>query len=105
MSPKNLLVTTVCDELRVATNFRSKVIGIAIKDRGGVLPAGHSANAAYWFDPGYGNWVTSTYYMDELPAWAKAFNNRKIADSLFKLNWKTLYPIETYVQSDEDDKI
>ena len=50
MSPKNMLVTTICDELRLATNFRSKVVGIAIKDRGGILPAGHSANAAYWYD-------------------------------------------------------
>jgi predicted AlkP superfamily pyrophosphatase or phosphodiesterase len=105
MSPKNLLVTTVCDELRIATNFRSKVVGIAIKDRGGILTAGHSANAAYWYDAGSGNWVTSTYYMDELPRWVKTFNNRKMVDSLYKLNWNTLYPINTYVQSDEDDKI
>src|SRR6476469_8952655 len=50
MSPKNMLVTTVCDELRMATNFQSKVIGVAIKDRGAILPAGHSANAAYWYE-------------------------------------------------------
>ena len=104
MSPRNLLVTTVCDELRMATNFRSKVVGIAIKDRGGIIPAGQSANGAYWYDAGSGNWVTSTYYMDALPGWVKAFNNRKIVDSLYKLNWNTLYPINTYVQSDEDDK-
>lgn len=104
MSPKNLMVTTMCDELRMATNFRSKVVGIAIKDRGGILPAGHSANAAYWYDAGSGNWVTSTYYMNELPAWVNAFNKRKIVDSLYRLNWNTLYPINTYVQSDTDDK-
>ena len=62
MSPRNMLTTTICDELRLATNFRSKVIGIAIKDRGGILPAGHSANAAYWYDTKNGNWITSTYY-------------------------------------------
>jgi predicted AlkP superfamily pyrophosphatase or phosphodiesterase len=105
MSPRNMLVTSVCDELRMATNFRSKVIGIAIKDRGGVLPAGHSANGAYWYDSGTGNWVTSTYYMDELPVWVNSFNRRRIVDSLYKLNWNTLYPIHTYVQSDADDKI
>src|SRR5688572_819438 len=58
MSPKNMLVTTICDELRLATNFRSKVIGIAIKDRGGILPAGHNANAAYWYDNTTGDWIT-----------------------------------------------
>src|SRR6202000_589798 len=67
MSPKNMLVTTVTDELKLATNFRSKVIGIALKERGGILPAGHMANAAYWFDDKTGNWITSTYYMQELP--------------------------------------
>jgi predicted AlkP superfamily pyrophosphatase or phosphodiesterase len=103
MSPRNLWSNTVSDELRLATNFRSKVIGIAIKDRGGILPAGHSANAAYWYDPLSGNWVSSTYYMESLPAWTQQFNQRKITDSLYKLGWKTLYPIESYVQSDMDD--
>ena len=50
MSPVNIWTTTICDELRLATNFQSKVLGVAIKDRGGILPAGHSANAAYWYD-------------------------------------------------------
>ncbi len=52
-SPRNMWSNTIGDELRLATNFKSKVIGIAIKDRGGILPAGHSANAAYWFDSKY----------------------------------------------------
>lgn len=104
MSPRNLQVTTMCDELRMATNFRSKVVGIAIKDRGGILPAGHSANAAYWYDGGTGNWVTSTYYMQELPQWVSRFNARKMPDSLYKLDWNTLYPVNTYFMSDADDK-
>jgi predicted AlkP superfamily pyrophosphatase or phosphodiesterase len=104
MSPRNMLVTTVCDELRIATNFKAKVIGIAIKDRGGIIPAGHSANGAYWYDPMSGNWVTSTYYMNNLPAWVESFNKRKIVDSLYTLNWNTLYPANTYTESDEDDK-
>jgi predicted AlkP superfamily pyrophosphatase or phosphodiesterase len=104
MSPKNLQVTTVCDEQRIATNFKSKTIGIAIKDRGGILPAGQSANAAYWYDASTGNWVSSTYYMNELPSWAKSFNDKKIPDSLFKLGWNTLYPTNTYILSDEDEK-
>jgi predicted AlkP superfamily pyrophosphatase or phosphodiesterase len=103
MSPRNLLVTTVTDELRLATNFRSKVIGIALKDRGGILPAGHTANAAYWFDDKTGNWITSTYYMNDLPQWVKDFNDQKLPETYLKQDWNTLYPIETYVQSTVDD--
>ena len=64
MSPRNMLTNSIADELRLATNFRSKSIGIALKDRGGIFPAGHSANAAYWFDDKTGQWITSTYYMN-----------------------------------------
>jgi len=102
-SPHNLWTTTICDELKLATNFRSKVIGIAIKDRGGILPAGHAADAAYWYDAPSGNWVTSTYYMKELPGWVTSFNQRKVVDSFYRFNWNTLYPRNTYVQSDKDD--
>lgn len=103
MSPRNLLVTTVTDELRLATNFRSKVIGIALKDRGAILPAGHSANAAYWFDDKSGNWITSTYYMKDLPPWARNFNSQKLAENYLKLDWNTLYPKATYIQSTADN--
>lgn len=104
MSPANLLVTTICDELRLATNFKSKVVGVAIKDRGGILAAGHSANAAYWYDPTVGNWITSTFYMNELPKWASEFNNRKLVDKYYTDGWNLLYPANTYTQSTEDDK-
>ncbi|WP_184543987.1 alkaline phosphatase PafA [Mucilaginibacter sp. FT3.2] len=103
MSPRNLLVTTVTDELRLATNFRSKVIGIALKDRGGILPAGHTANAAYWFDDASGNWISSTYYMNSLPAWVKNFNDQKIPEKYLKQDWNTLYPVATYLQSAPDN--
>ena len=102
MSPRNMLSTTICDELKLATNFRSKVIGIALKDRGGILPAGHSANAAYWYDPKVGQWITSTYYMNELPGWVTSFNNQKLVDKYYAQGWKTLYPISSYVQSTSD---
>ncbi len=104
MSPRNLWTTTITDELRLATNFKSKVIGIAIKDRGGILPAGHSANAAYWYDGSTGNWVTSTYYMNDMPGWVKSFNHRKVVDSFYRMDWNTLYPVNTYEQSDKDDR-
>lgn len=96
MSPRNMLVTTICDELRLATNFKSKVIGIALKDRGAILPAGHSANAAYWYEGKSGNFITSTYYMNDLPDWVKRFNDRKLVDSLYKLNWNPALPKEVY---------
>ncbi|MBS1523996.1 MAG: alkaline phosphatase family protein [Bacteroidetes bacterium] len=103
MSPRNLLTTTVTDELKLATNFRSKVIGIALKDRGGILPAGHTANAAYWFDDKSGNWISSTYYMTDLPEWVKDFNSQKLAENYLKLDWNPLYPVDTYVQTLPDN--
>jgi predicted AlkP superfamily pyrophosphatase or phosphodiesterase len=96
MSPKNMLTTTVCDELRLATNFKSKVIGVAIKDRGSILPAGHSANAAYWYDSKTGDFITSTYYMNELPTWVTQFNKRKIVDSFYQIGWNTMLNKSVY---------
>ncbi len=105
MSPRNLLVTTIGDELRLATNFRSKVIGIALKDRAAILPAGHSANAAYWYEEATGNWISSSYYLKELPKWVKDLNAKKLADQYFGLNWNTLYPLDTYLQSTPDEQV
>lgn len=102
MSPKNMLVTTICDELKLATNFKSKVIGIAIKDRGAILPAGHSADAAYWYDSKNGNFISSTYYMNELPKWTQDFYASNKINMYYEKNWNTLYPINTYTQSDAD---
>lgn len=102
-SPRNLLASTVTDELRLATNLRSKVIGVAMKDRGGILPAGHLANAAYWFESASGHWISSTFYMDKLPDWVDGFNAQNLAEKYVKEDWNTLYPIETYVNSIADD--
>lgn len=105
MSPKNLLASTITDELKLATNFRSKVIGVAIKDRGSILPAGHLADASYWYDGGEGKWISSSWYMDKLPTWVTEFNEQKRYE--YYLNqaqgWNTLYPIDTYVQSSPDN--
>lgn len=102
MSPRNLQATTVADELRLATNFQSKTIGIALKDRGAILPVGHTANAAYWFDSKDGRFISSTYYMDKLPEWLQQFNQRNVVDSLLGIPWNTQYPINTYTQSTAD---
>jgi predicted AlkP superfamily pyrophosphatase or phosphodiesterase len=103
MSPKNMLVTTVCDELRMASNYQSKVIGVAIKDRGAILPAGHAANAAYWYEAKTGNFISSTWYMNDLPGWVKQFNTRKVVDSLYRLGWKLNSTAETYPAYATDD--
>lgn len=73
-SPANLLATTIGDELKMATDFKAKVFGVAIKDRAAILPAGHSADAAYWWDSSVGHFVTSTHYMADFPQWVKDFN-------------------------------
>ncbi|WP_460880149.1 alkaline phosphatase PafA [Pontibacter rugosus] len=103
MSPANLKTTTITDELRLATNMGAKVVGVALKDRGSILPAGHMANGAYWFDSPSGNWITSTYYSQELPQWVQAFNNKKLADQYLNQPWETLLPIEQYTESSADD--
>lgn len=102
MSPRNMWSNTITDELRLSNNFRGKTIAIALKDRGAILPGGHTANAAFWFDNTTGGWITSTYYMNALPAWLTTFNARKLPDAYLKQNWNTLYPIASYVQSTVD---
>jgi hypothetical protein len=104
VAPDRMLTTTITDELRLATNFKSKVIGIAIKDRGAVLPAGHAANAAYCFDGKSGNWVSGSYYMDTLPAWVNTFNAQKLPNKYLSDNWKTILDHTRYDESTDDDE-
>ncbi len=104
MSPKNLWVSTITDQLKIANNFQSKTIGIALKDRGAILPAGHTANAAYWFDSKDGHWITSSFYMKDLPTWVKDFNSKKIPQKYLAQGWNTLLPLEQYTESTPDDQ-
>jgi predicted AlkP superfamily pyrophosphatase or phosphodiesterase len=97
-SPSRLMASTVGDELRLATNDRSKVIGISVKDRSAILPAGRHANAAYWFNTTSGNMVSSTYYFNQLPNWVTTFNNTRPADKYFGAKWERLLPPEEYVR-------
>jgi predicted AlkP superfamily pyrophosphatase or phosphodiesterase len=103
MSPKNLWVSTITDELRLATNFASKTIAISVKDRGAILPGGHTANAAYWMDDSNGVFMSSSFYMVTLPSWVSAFNAKDMASSYLKGGWQTLYPISSYAQSTADN--
>lgn len=103
MSPRNLLASTITDEIKLATNFRSKVVGVSLKDRASILPAGHTPDAAFWMDDSNASFVTSTYYMNDLPDWVKRFNDTKEPAKLMSKPWETLYPINTYVQSSPDE--
>jgi predicted AlkP superfamily pyrophosphatase or phosphodiesterase len=105
MSPRNLLVSTITDELRMATNFKSRVVGVSLKDRAAILPAGHTANAAFWLDDASGNFISSSYYMNKLPTEVEKFNQDKNIDKYLNGEWNTLYPLETYMESDPDEEI
>ncbi len=104
MSPKRLLSTTFGDELRLGSNFKSRVFGIALKDRGAILSTGTSANAAYWFDDVSGNFITSSYYMKDLPDWVNAFNGLKLPAKYLKQVWKPLTSMERLQQVSIEDR-
>ncbi|MDO5510067.1 MAG: alkaline phosphatase family protein [Weeksellaceae bacterium] len=101
-SPRRLKTTTITDELKLETNMRSKVIALSIKDRGAVLPAGHFGDAAYWMDK-YGNFISSSYFLKELPAWVANYNAQKNAQKYINQGWSLSRPIETYDESLADD--
>ena len=106
-SPHRMLVTTFADENRLFTQMKGKTIGISLKHRGAILPAGHTANAAYWWDyehGGEGNWITSTFYTNSLPQWVNEFNASGKAKSYLK-TWNTLYDISSYEESGTDSNL
>ena len=102
MSPKNLFSATITDELRMATNFKGKVIGLSIKDRGAILPAGHFANWAFWYSK-TGAFISSTFYGAALPNWVTEFNQEKRYMNYINKGWDLLKPIATYNESLPDD--
>jgi len=101
MSPRNVLTETVIDRFKAASP-NSKVIGIALKDRGAILPAGKTATAAYWFDAASGKWISSSYYFPngELPQWVQAFNDRRLPESYLGKVWTRLLPDTAYPMPD-----
>lgn len=105
MSPRNLLVSTITDELRIATHYESRVVGISLKDRAAILPVGHMANAAFWMDDSTGDFISSSYYMNRLPEAVVHFNGEKNIGKYLNADWNTLYPIATYIESDSDNKV
>ncbi len=103
MSPRNLLASTIGDELKLYSNLKSKVVAVSLKDRASILPGGHLSDGSYWFDSGSGNFITSTYYKKELPAWVTNFNDKKLASAYLSKPWNTLLPISQYTESAADD--
>jgi predicted AlkP superfamily pyrophosphatase or phosphodiesterase len=99
MSPRRLQSTTITDQLKIATNGSSKVISISLKDRAAIMIGGHMADAAYWYDPDSGNYISSTYYMKQLPEWVINFNKKRLADKYVALDWNLSYPLDRYVQT------
>jgi arylsulfatase A-like enzyme len=97
-SPRRLMASALGDELRLKTNDRSKVIGISIKDRSAILPAGRHANAAYWFSQRTGRMVSSNYYFNNLPAWVTGFNDARPADKFYGARWERLLPEAEYLR-------
>lgn len=102
MSPKNLQSTTITDELRMATNFKGKVIGVSLKDRGAILPAGHFANWAFWYSK-TGAFISSTFYGSALPNWVTEFNQEKRFMPYISKGWDLFKPLVTYDESLPDD--
>ena len=104
MSPHRLMTTTIGDQLHLAQNMNGKVIAVGLKNRGSILPGGHTANAAYWFDDkDVGQWISSTYYMKELPNWVKKINASDTFENYLSKPWKTYLDIEKYTSSHKDD--
>ncbi|PYQ13328.1 MAG: hypothetical protein DMF80_15595 [Acidobacteria bacterium] len=86
-SPRRMLVSTVGDELKIATGSRARVIGLSLKDRSAVLPAGHMADGAFWYDPQTGLFVSSTFYFAALPDWVAGFDAGRPADAFRGARW------------------
>jgi predicted AlkP superfamily pyrophosphatase or phosphodiesterase len=103
VSPRNLLASTIGDELVVNNGGRSRVFSVSIKDRGAILPGGH-VGKAFWYSPGSGKFVTSTYYYDDYPEWVKQWNGDKPADRYKGKTWNLLHDRATYIAGGIDDR-
>ncbi len=103
MSPSKLLGSTIGDELKLANNGQSKVIGVSFKDRSAILPAGKRPNGSYWYDSNTGNLVSSSYYFSDLPEWVTRFNREMRPDRFFGKRWERSLPESGYQRSTADD--
>lgn len=99
MSPKNLIASTITDELKLLNKDKSKVISMSIKDRSAILPGGHTADAAYWLDEQSGNFITSDFYMNQLPQWLVNFNNQQLPLQYLQKNWEPILSKDKYIST------
>jgi predicted AlkP superfamily pyrophosphatase or phosphodiesterase len=102
-SPRNMLGTTIGDEIKIANLRQSKVFGVSLDPVSAILPAGHMADGAFWYDEEYGSWITSSYYMQDLPNWLIDENKKKLADLYLSKTWDTDFPIQQYTNSLTDE--
>ncbi len=102
-SPRNLIGTTIGDQMRLANNFQSKVITLSQKDRSAILPGGQKPNGAYWYSAFDGTFITSDYYFKELPAWVKAFNTKNRPDKYFALTWERTGKVDVYTRAQTEN--
>ncbi|MFZ0453683.1 MAG: alkaline phosphatase PafA [Ignavibacteriaceae bacterium] len=101
-SPDKILSSTITDQLKIATNGKSKVISISIKDRAAILPGGHSADLALWYSSKTGKFISSDYYVKNLPKWVEFFNNLKLPDKYINKEWDLSLPATDYLISSPD---
>ncbi|HWQ36848.1 MAG TPA: alkaline phosphatase family protein [Blastocatellia bacterium] len=102
-SPWRLNSSTLGDQLKLHTGGQAKVVGISMKDRSAILPAGKHPNGAYWYDASNGAFVSSTYYFSDLPEWVKKFNREQNPDRYFGKSWERLLPEAAYARSLPDN--
>ncbi len=95
-SPHQLMATTFADEIKLANNFKSKVIGVSLDPAPAIFSTGHTADCAYWFDAKNGSWISSSFYCDSLPNWVNEFNRKNFSDTYLEQEWTTLLPMSEY---------
>jgi len=102
-SPVRMLTSTFADEINIANAGKSKIIGISLRPEPAILSTGHCADACYWFNDSTGNWITSSYYQNQLPEWVNQFNAKKFPDLYQERSWTPLLPYTEYTESLEDN--
>lgn len=104
-SPLNLHASTFSDELSMASKKKAKIFGVGITEKSAILTAGHSANAAYWFDNTTGTWMSSSYYIDNLPGWVNDYNAMSYAETYLNSSWSLFSPPSNYSDCLPDSNI
>lgn len=102
-APTNLLSSTIGDELVISNNRQSRMFSVSIKDRGAILPGGHTGKA-FWYSKADGSFESSTYYYDEYPDWVKQWNAQKLADKYKDTSWELVHDASTYMFGKDDDR-